>query len=280
MFRAGLLTMCVAALVACESKEAGNRALKQLDDLQKKKAADAEAKKAKENAPPLQAEAVKLDAPYNDEGSDKIVPDAPCPEGMWSLFATEAPGATPEEKKTNEANRKTLAEGIRGKQFMVKLRVGSGVMLRPYDAAKGEVIVEVAGTIDCTDSRGRVAIAWSEPKATARGQAGDFAQTYWDAAPVTFTLPMTSMTDAKAFEKDNKVAVSARVVFKPGKVEIDKRIKKVEKLHETAGAETVGYGGGMEDWGAGRLLRAELVGIRVAVDREKRQLFDQRGAKR
>ena len=267
-----VLVMFVISTAACPSRDsAGQRALDQLAELQKKKAAEAEAKKDDNKLAPLPAvDVVKLEAPYNDEASTRITPDGACPEGFWALFGLEAPGASPEEKKLNDANRKSIAEGLKAKQFMVKLRVGSGVALKPFDPPKGIFPVEVQGTIDCTDARGRIAIVWSEPKATSRGEPGSPAQWFWDAPPVVFSLPMKSMLDAKAFETENRIALSARVVFTLGKTEVD-------KVSTTAGSEEkVEYGGGMEDWGAGRLIRAELIGIRVAVDRERKQLFDMR----
>lgn len=272
-----LLVSLMMTFGACKGRDAGQRALDQLAQLQKKKAAEAQAKNEDKLAPLSQAQTVDLDPPYDDASSVRITPDGPCPDGFWALFATEPPGATPEEKKANEANRKSLVESLKGKQFMVKLRVGSGVTLKPFDAPKGVFPIEVAGTVDCSDSRGRVAIAWAEAKPVSHGEPGQAAQWYWDASPVTFTLPMKSMLEAKAFETENRVAVSARIVFTAGKSEIDKRLTKVEKAEEKYGDETIGYGGGMEDWGAGRLLRAQLIGIRVAVDREKKQLFDVRG---
>ncbi len=277
MPRLATVVLILALVSSCKGRDAGDRALEQLEALQKKKKADAEAKKEDKLAPLVPVESIVLDPPYNDQGSTKLTPDAACPEGFWALFGLEAPGATPEEKKANEAKRKEIAEGLRAKQYMVKLRVGSGVALKPFDPPKGLFPVEVVGSIDCTDARGRVAIAWGDAKPSTHGQPGDLAQWYWDAPLVTFSLPMQSMVEAKAFENENKIGLSARVVFTLGKAELDKRIRKVEKVSTSVGDEKIEYGGGMEDWGAGRLLRVDLLGIRVAIDREKKQLFDLRG---
>jgi hypothetical protein len=139
----------------------------------------------------------------------------------------------------------------------------------------------VKGTIDCTDSMGHVAIAWTEAKAgdpgnSAAKEGSEVTQNVWNALPVTFELPITSLTEAKTFNDANRFGLSARVAFTPGKVEVDKKLKKVPKVTEQAAGETLTIGGGTEDWGAGRLLHAELLGIRVATDREKKQLFDQK----
>ena len=41
--------------------------------------------------------------------------------------------------------------------------------------------------------------------------------------------------------------------------------------------ETISIGGGNEDWGAGRMVHADLVGLRVASDHEKTELFQKKG---
>ncbi len=259
------------------SREPSSRTAQQLAELQKKKAAEAAAKKEDKLAP-LAVEVVNLDPPYGDEGAERITPDGPCPDGFWALFPTEAPGATPEEKKANEARRPALVDSFKAKKFLVKLRIGSGVTLKPYDAPNGSFTIEVQGTVDCTDARGHVALAWSDTKTESPGEPGAIARSYWVAKPVTFTLPVKTLAEAKAFETENRLAISARVVFTAGKVEVDKKMKKVEKFTDKRpGEETIEYGGGLEDWGAGRLLHGELVGIRVAVDRERKQLLELKG---
>lgn len=258
------------------------RAREQLDALQKKKA-DA-AKAAKNDTPaPLPTEVLRLDPPYDDTQAVVLTPDGPCPEGFWALFPGDPPGATPEEKKANAAKKKALAERVRGQNYLVKLKSGF-VTLSPYDAPKGRFTIDVKGTIDCTDSMGRVAIAWTNAKATEPGtsaakEGAEVTQNVWVAPPVTFELPITSLSEAKAFYEQNRFGLSARVAFVPGNVEVDKKLKKVSRVTEKAAGETLTLGGGTEDWGAGRLLRVALLGIRVAADREKKQLFDQRPTK-
>jgi hypothetical protein len=164
----------------------------------------------------------------------------------------------------------------------VKLRAPDQVVLRDFDAPKGAFPLEVAGSIECTDSFGHVALAWTAAKAgdpgnSAAKQDADITQNYWMAPPVTFSIPMKSMNDAKEWKNANRIGLSARVVFKLGKVEVDKKLHKVAKVTEKAAGETISIGGGTEDWGAGRLVRVELIGLRVATDKEKTQLFEKKG---
>ena len=135
---------------------------------------------------------------------------------------------------------------------------------------------------DYTDSFGHVALAWTAAKAgdpgnSAAKQDAEITQNYWVAQPVTFSIPMKSMAEAKEWANSNRIGLSARVVFKLGKVEVDKKLHKVAKVTEKAAGETISIGGGTEDWGAGRLVRVELIGLRVAVDKEKTQLFEKKG---
>lgn len=268
--------------VACGGKSSAEKKTQEaLAALQKKKEAEAKAKKDKENAPDaLPTEVIKLDAPYDDTQATVIIPDGACPEGLWALFPGEAPGATPEEKKANAARRKELADAAKAKKYVVKLR-GNQVVLSPYDAPNGKFGIDVNGTVDCTDSIGRIAIAWSDVKAGDPGNSAakadaDFAQNVWMAQPVHFDLMIKSLTEAKEFNDKNRFGLSARVGFTLGKTEVDKKVRKVAKVKEkvAAAGETLSFGGGNEDWGAGRLIHADVLGIRVATDREKKMLFE------
>lgn len=281
--KTALFAVLVAfTLFSCGGKSSAEKKTQDaLAALQKKKEAEAKAKADKENAPQaLPTDVIKLDPPYDDTQATVILPDSPCPEGFWALFAGDAPGGTPEEKKANAARRKELAEAAKAKKYIVKLR-GNQVVLSPYDAPKGQFGIDVNGTIDCTDAQGRIAIAWTATNAADPGNSAakadaDFAQNVWTAQPVHFDLKITSLTEAKEFNDKNRFGLSARVAFTPGKTEIDKKVRKVAKVKEkvAAAGETLSFGGGNEDWGAGRMLHAEVLGIRVATDREKKMLFE------
>lgn len=267
-------------LFACPEDRAA-RAEKQLADLKAKQDAQKAAKQEEKLVAPI--DVVKLDPPYDDASSERLVPDGACPEGLWALFPGEAPGATPDEKKANAARRAEVAKTFVGKQFLYRLRAPNQVVLKPHDAAAGVLPIEVLGTVDCTDALGRIAIAWTNakadsPNASAAKEGSELVQNMWLAPPVAFSLPIKSMTEAKTFMQNNALGLTARVVFTMGKAEVDKKLKKVAKVQEKAAGETLAFGGGTEDWGAGRLVRAELVGLRVAVDQEKKQLFELKGA--
>ena len=274
------LTLVVTLLACSKGGDSASRATEQLAALKKKQEADAKAKKDKENKlEPLPTEVVRLDPPYDDTQAVVMLPDGPCPEGLWALFPGDAPGATPEEKKANAANRKQVAEAAKARKYLVKLRAPAQVVLSPYDAPNGKFTIDVNGTIDCTDGLGRIALAWTEVKAGDPGNSAakadaDFAQNMWQAQPSHFELSIKSLTEAKEFNDKNRFGLSARVAFTLGKVEVDKKVKKVAKVSEKAAGETLSFGGGNEDWGAGRLIHGELLGIRVATDREKKTVVE------
>lgn len=275
-----LVVLCVAATMACDDRS--KRTEKQLADLKAKQQAQKTAAKDDPLAAP--AELPKLDPPYDDSMSERLVPDGACPEGLWALFPGDAPGETPDEKKANAARRAEVAKSLEGKRFMVRLRAPHQVTLKPHDAVQGVLPIEVIGSVDCKDALGPVTIAWTDakagpPNASAAKAGAEFVQNLWLAPPVAFTLPIKSMSEAKAFQQNNALGLTARVVFSFGKAEVDKKLRKVGKVSEKveAAGETVGYGGGMEDWGAGRMVRANLVGLRVAVEQEKKQLYELKG---
>jgi hypothetical protein len=257
------------------------------EKLKAEEARKAEKKKKDEEADakrfaPAQEEKISLQSPYNDSESTLLSNEGPCPDGIWALFKGETPGQSKDEKKANEAKRGELAKALKDKQFLVKLRAPDDVNLKPFDAPKGEFPLEVAGSIECTDSFGHVSIAWTAAKAgdpgnSAAKQDAEITQNYWMAPKVAFAIPMKTMNEAKEWSNANRISMKARVVFKLGKVEVDKKMHKVAKVTEKAYGETISIGGGAEDWGAGRLVRAELIGLRVATNKEKDQIFEKKG---
>ncbi|MGV3620335.1 MAG: hypothetical protein ACO1OB_05945 [Archangium sp.] len=273
-----VIASLAVAITACSGSS--SRTADQLAALQKKKEAEAKAKK-EDKLEALPTEVVKLDPPYDDSQAQVILPDGPCPEGFWALFQGDAPGADAAEKKANAARRKEVADAARAKKYIVKLRAPAQVVLSPYDAPRGQFTIDVHGTIDCTDSIGRIAIAWSDAKAgepgnSAAKEGAEVTQNVWVAQPVKFELPIKSLTEAKEFNDKNRFGLSARVAFGLGKVEVDKKSKRVSKVATKAEGESLSFGGGVEDWGAGRLIHAEVLGVRVATDREKKQLFERK----
>ena len=202
--------------------------------------------------------------PYWDDRSFLVVRnEKACPEGLWALFSGKAPGGDDAARRANEARRSELASSLRGKTFVARLRGSEEVKLADYDAPKGQFPVELKGVIDCEDSIGRIAIAFTEPKAiTPKGSvlSGDaVVESIWDAPAKTFTVPMKSVSEAKAFRERHLLGLEAYVVFKLGKTDVHQRRVKIEK--ETAG--DVSIGGGVQDFGAGRMVRAEVEQVRI-----------------
>ena len=249
--------------------------------LAERKAADKTKAEHKELLTELPTDVVRLDKPWEDSAYVPIRADGPCPDNFWALFSGDVPGANKDEKKANAAKRAELAKALREQTYLVKLRGPDEVKLFPFDAPKNEFPIEVFGTIDCTDSMGRVAIAWSavkagDPGASAAKEGAEVTQNVWLAQPLKFPLTMKGMADAKEFESKNRLGLSARIFFKLGKTEIDKKLKKLAKVVEKAAGETLTIGGGVEDWGAGRMVRAEGFGIRVASEKEKTTLIEKK----
>lgn len=244
--------------------------------------ADQKAKQEqKELLPDLPKDVVRLDKPWEDESYVELKTDAKCPENFWALFNGEVPGATPEEKKANKARQAEYAKALREQTYIIKLRAPDQVSLKPYDAPNGKFPLEVVGTIDCTDSIGHVAIAWTaakagDPGASAAKEGSDLVQNAWIAPPLTFALPMAGMSAAKEFDNKHRLGLSARLIVKLGKTEIDKKLKKLPKVVEKAAGETLTIGGGTEDWGAGRLVRVEQQALRIAIEREKTALIEKK----
>lgn len=281
LFRIVCALVVLAVVTGCPS-DGSKKTAEKLKALEDKRAADKKAADQKEMLAELPKDVVKLEPPWEDPSYVVIRPDGPCPENFWALFGGEAPGANKEEKKANAAKRPELAKALKAQTYMVKLRAPDDVKLHPFDATKNEFPLDVLGTVDCTDSMGHVAIAWSaqvkagDPGNSAAKDGAEVTQNVWMAQPVQFRLPMSGMAQAKEFDQKNRLALSARVFFKLGKTEIDKKLKKIGKVVEKAAGETLTIGGGVEDWGAGRMVRGEGVGVRVATDKEKTMVMEKK----
>ncbi|MFZ5468565.1 MAG: hypothetical protein ACOZIN_03925 [Myxococcota bacterium] len=270
--RTGLMVVALSvALAGCsDAKKRAEERQRALDE------AKAARKDAADQPAAVPQEAVKLEPVWDDAAYVRVSADAACPEGMWALFPGEAPGDG-EEKKANAQKRAGYAQALRASTVLVKLRAPAGVKLLAYDAPKGQFPLELLGTIDCSDSFGRVAIAWTDAQAIVPGlsaaKAGaEVAQNIWQAEALRYELPMKSMSEAKAFAEKNRFQLEARLLLKLGKVEVDKKTFKTTKV--TQGDITLG--GGAEDWGAGRLVHASLLGVRLATDREKTVLLEKK----
>ncbi len=273
-FRLGLLASVMLLLAGCrDSKRETEKKQRSLDVARSEQ--KAEVAKA---AAPIKTESVKLEPFWDEAGYLRLGPDQPCPEGMWALFPGEAPGADAAEKKANGAKRAELAKRLRDATFLATLKAPAEVTLKAFDAPKGVFPLDVVGTIDCTDSFGRVAIAWGTAKAvvppsSAAKQDAEVVQNIWQATPYAFAVPEKTLAAAKEFENKHRFDLRARIVFKLGKVEVDKKIFKTTKVK----SNEITIGGGSENWGAGRMVHAEVQGLRVATDQEKTVLIEKRG---
>jgi hypothetical protein len=273
------VAVSVMALAACSD---GAKKMAEKQAALDKARAEKKAKDEASDLAPIPKETLQLEPMWN--GPDDVVldDDRPCPEGFWALFPGEAPGATKEEKKANAARRDELAKSAREKRYRVRLRSPDGVSLKPYDAPNGNFPLEVKGSLDCTDPLGHITLAWTKvaavtPKASAAQAGSELVERIWQAEPLKWQVLMKSMAEARDFDTKNKLQLSARVVLRLGTVEVDKKLIKVGKVVEKVQGETLSIGGGTEDWGAGRMVRADLLGVRVATNREKTQLFEKRG---
>jgi hypothetical protein len=254
----GVLGLCAAAL-ACGSGSA-----------KPKKGGKPDAS----TAPPKE-EAVKLDVFWDDPSYTVIGDQAPCPEGFWALFGGDPPGATKEEQKANLAKKADLKKGLEAKTFLVHLQSGDEVSLGDYSNAKGELDINVKATVLCkSPSLENVTIAFGPVKAQLP-PGRDFGQYFWLGDPVKFPakVPFSQVAE---FRSKHRLDLDARIVFTAGKAEQHKKlIKSTETAEEKAERKKFdipGKAGGMDDWGAGWVMHAEVKGVRVAADRGKTEL--------
>jgi hypothetical protein len=226
-------------------------------------------------APPPKEEAVKLDTFWDDPSYTVIGDQAPCPEGFWALFGGDPPGATKEEQKANLAKKPELKKALEAKTFLVHMQSGDEVSLGDYSNAKGELDINVKATVLCkSPSLENVTIAFG-PVKPQLPPGRDFGQYFWLGDPVKFPVKVP-FSQVPEFRNKHRLDLDARIVFTAGKVEQHKKlIKSTETAEEKAERKKFdipGRAGGMDDWGAGWVMHAEVKGVRVAADRGKTEL--------
>lgn len=235
---------------------------------ERQKALDEAKQKQKEEQAAASPDAKKDDGPKDPfwENPDALVirHEQPCPENLWALFKGPIPGGDDETRKANAEKRGELAAELQGKTFIARLRGPEEVKLLEHNAAKGKLPVEMKGIIDCEDSIGRVNFAFTKAKAIPMPQSvmdegAPQLQMMWDAPEKPFELPIEGMTAAKNFTSKHQFGMEAFVVFKIGKTDVHH--KKVKTARETQGEVTIG--GSTDDYGAGRLVQADVEAIRI-----------------
>jgi hypothetical protein len=242
-----------------EKQKARDEAQKALLDKQEAKAKAAQPK----------VDRAQLDPPWDGPDYVQVRTGKPCPEGLWALFPS-TPGEGP-DKDANEAKRADYLAKVKATTYYAILPQGTGVTIGKYNRKKKKLTVEVDGAMECYDKLGLFSLAWGEPAKTHRPsteEAEDLSpQAVWRAKPVYFDLAFDTPAEAKSFAEKEGLGLEARVVFTVGKTSEDKKLVKAP-AGEDGQTEAV-------DWGAGRLVHVKPIGIRLAVDHEKRLLAEQ-----
>jgi hypothetical protein len=201
--------MTVTVLVGLTGCPGGDAAKRAQERLKKAEAEKAERVKRSAELDEQRQRLLKgepsLGAPWDD--AKQLVPDSPCPVGLWSLFPGPAPGADAAEKQANEAARGKLAAELKAETFMLKLRAPDGVVVGAFDPGKAQVGLEVKGSMECTGPTGRVTIAWGATRPGA------------PAMPIALAAPMASASEAQEWTQKSGPGLRARVAFRLGAAE-------------------------------------------------------------
>jgi hypothetical protein len=237
----------------------------------------AEAKADKPAEAKAEEAPLKLDAFWESSSYIRITDQKPCPDGFWALFGGEPPGDTKEEKKANLAKKAELKKSFEGKTFYVWFQGPEEISLGEYQNAKGEFPVQVKATVLCKAPMplNNVAIAIG-PVIPRFPEGREDGQYYWLGEPVPFPVKVPFAQTAE-FKNKHRFDWDVRVLFTPGKVEQHKKIIKSTETEEEKAErkkhDIPGRAGGMEDWGAGWVLHAEVKAVRVATERGRTEQF-------
>jgi hypothetical protein len=270
-----VLTLCAAlGLAACTDNKKKMREAQAKRDAEKAAFEKAKEDKIKNSAPKV--DRAQLGAEWDSPDFLKISLGRPCPEGLWSIFPG-APGETPEEIARNEAKRAELAQKMKDSTYVVLLTHGNGVTMRKYNPRKKQLTIEVDGLVECYDKLGLLSVAWGEPAKPFRPPPPDAdeeemtPQAVWRAQPLLFPVPFATAKEANAFRDKEGLGLEARLVFKLGKVDVDKKNAKTSRPLPDAGAVNEEL-----DWGAGRLVHVQMIGVRVGTDFEKKLIAEKK----
>lgn len=278
MTRRGTSLLLIAVLAmgsGCTDNKTKMRDAQKKRDAEKKAQEDKEAARLKALQPKV--DRAKLDSFWDDPAFLRVTLGRPCPEGLWSVFpGTPGEGA---EQMRNEAKRAELAEKMKNATFTVLLAHGNGVTMRKYNKKKKTLTVEVDGLVECYDGLGLLSVAWGDPAKPFRPpdpdedeeEAMTSPQAVWRAQPLLFPLPFATQAEANKFRDKEGLGIETRIVFKLGKIDVDKKTKKTEMPLPDAGAVKEEL-----DWGAGRLVHVQVLGVRVGTDFEKTLLTEKK----
>lgn len=274
----GVWWLCLALLAGCtdaKSKMKEREAARAAEKKALEAAAEAKRKAAQK------FEAADLEPFWADPAYLKVGTGKPCPDGLWALFPT-----TPGEgavKEANEKKRPELLEKVRAATFVAVMPFDTGVRLKKYNARKKTMAVEVDGLIECFDGAGILSLAWGQPAKAFRPRMpkeddDDYEegpatpQAVWRAQPLWFPLKFETAAEAQAFVERRGPGIEVRLVFTLGKVDVDKKVQKTARAYVPDAAVQEDD----IDWGAGRLVHVDLLGVRVATNHEHDMLAEQR----
>ncbi len=272
-----LLVLAALALCAgCKDSKTKMQERQRARDAERK--AQEDEAEAKRKAAQPKIEEAKLERFWADPIYVRAQTGKPCPDGLWALFPG-APGETPAEQAANEARRAELVTKVRSQTYVAVMPFDFGTTLRKYNPKRKQLTVEVDGVLECFDKLGLLTLAWGEPATAFRPppKADDdeeelSPQAVWRARPLLFPLPFATAAEAKRFREAEGLNLSARVVFTLGKVDVDTKMQKTAQPMLLDGAVPEAT----LDWGAGRLVHVDVVGVRIATDHEKKQLAERR----
>jgi hypothetical protein len=245
--------------MGCGSKKEPRGSEARLAAAQAKASSEAKPSTPPSTTPP----AVKLEPFWDDPTYVKVVHDQKCPEGLEALFGGGANAAK-----------------LKASTFVAVLRGPSQLKLGEYNQAKGEYPIDVQGVVFCHAPDGKlISVALGEGAHAYIPGERDVGEFYWDAAPISLTTKV-GFNESKEFREKNMLGMDARVVFKPGRTEVHKKVQKIKDTAEEA-AERKKFNipsntGGIEDWGAGRLVHAQVLGVRVGGDQSRTTLVEKK----
>lgn len=182
-----------------------------------------------------------------------------CPKDFWAVLKVPAPGSDEFERKSHEDKRAELAKTIRATTYVADL---NDFELSEYDFKKQQFVLSVATVFFCKiEDVGSTSVALAPAKVgedrtgMMRGEENIAGRAVWRAEPLRFVLKVPEK-EAKQFREDNAKSFKVEVAFKV--IGSDQHKVMVRNQFNDK-----------EDVGAGSLLKATPLGVRVVAADEK-----------
>ncbi len=187
----------------------------------------------------------------------------PCPDGLWSVFPGDAPGEDEFARHESASHRAELATRIRSTRFLLAVNDVNSAQLGNYNFSTHSFTLTLypdGDVVACTNgdaggsaqARSEIAIGLNSARSVdmTPGNDGLVGFHTWEITPLRFRVSVPQ-GDAEEFAERHRNTLNFQMGWRVGGARIDRRMARDQASRE------------LDDYGAGRLIQATAVAVRV-----------------